>query len=54
MGGDARKSPVLPTGETREIKNLWVADASLFPSASGSNPMLSVMNLALFVAKNVR
>ncbi len=52
MGGN-RDYPVQPNGETREITNLFVADASLFPSASGSNPMLSVQALALHVAKGI-
>ncbi len=49
MGGN-NTAPVQPNGETREITNLFVADASLFPSASGSNPMLSVQALAYHVA----
>jgi choline dehydrogenase-like flavoprotein len=49
MGGNAN-SPVKPNGETREVKNLFVADASLFPAASGTNPMLSVQALAYYVA----
>jgi choline dehydrogenase-like flavoprotein len=52
MGGH-RNAPVQPDGQTREVKNLYVADASLFPSASGSNPMLSVQALAWYVAKQV-
>lgn len=48
MGGKP-DSPVKPNGETREVRNLYVADASLFPSASGVNPMLSVQALAYFV-----
>jgi choline dehydrogenase-like flavoprotein len=49
MGGNSN-APVQPNGETREVKNLFVADASLFPSASGTNPMLSVQALAYHVA----
>ncbi len=41
------------TGETREARNLFVADGSLFPSASGANPMLGIMNLARFVAEQI-
>jgi choline dehydrogenase-like flavoprotein len=52
MGGN-KDYPVKPNGETREAKNLFVADASLFPSASGANPMLSVQALALHVARNL-
>ncbi len=50
MGGNAN-CPVTPTGETREVKNLFVADASLFPSASGTNPMLSIQAMAYYVSQ---
>ncbi|MFN0035743.1 MAG: GMC family oxidoreductase N-terminal domain-containing protein [Saprospiraceae bacterium] len=49
MGGN-RDYPVQPNGETREARNLFVADGSLFPSASGANPMLSIQALAVYVA----
>jgi choline dehydrogenase-like flavoprotein len=52
MGGSARE-PVKPNGETREIQRLFVADGSLFPSASGVNPMLSIQALAYHVAQHV-
>jgi choline dehydrogenase-like flavoprotein len=35
-----------PDHQTHELAGLYVADASLFPTASGVNPMLSVMALA--------
>ncbi len=50
MGGKAN-CPVKPNGETREVKNLFVADTSLFPSASGANPMLSAQALAYYVSQ---
>ncbi len=53
MGGD-RNYPVKPNGETREVRNLYVADGSLFPSASGTNPMLSIQALAWWVAQNMK
>jgi choline dehydrogenase-like flavoprotein len=34
------------TASRRDRERLYVADASLFPTASGVNPMLSVMALA--------
>jgi choline dehydrogenase-like flavoprotein len=54
MGGSNKKHPIKPTGETREIKNLFVADASAFPSASGANPMLSIQALAYYIAQEVK
>ncbi|MBK7936430.1 MAG: GMC family oxidoreductase N-terminal domain-containing protein [Lewinellaceae bacterium] len=53
MGGD-RDHPVKPDGATREVRNLYVADGSLFPSASGTNPMLSIQALAYWVAQNIK
>ena len=52
IGGND-SAPVKPNGETREIKNLYVADTSLFPSASGANPMLSAQALAYHVAMGI-
>jgi choline dehydrogenase-like flavoprotein len=52
MGG-TRDYPVQPDGMTREVRNLYVADASLFPSASGANPMLSTQALARHVASGI-
>ncbi len=54
MGGSNKKHPVKPNGETREVKNLFVADGSLFPSASGANPMLSIQALAYYVAQQIK
>ena len=53
MGGN-KDCPVKPNGETREVRNLFVADGSLFPSASGANPMLSIQALAHWVAQQMR
>ncbi len=52
MGG-GKDYPVKPNGETREVRNLFVADGSLFPSASGANPMLSIQALAYWVARQM-
>lgn len=50
MGG-SKEHPVQPNGETREVRGLFVADGSLFPSASGVNPMLSIQALAVHVGR---
>lgn len=34
-------------------KNLYVADASVFPSASGVNPMVTVMSIADWISRGV-
>jgi long-chain-alcohol oxidase len=46
IGADPATSAVGPDHQTHEVEGLFVADASLFPTASGVNPMLSVMALA--------
>ena len=35
------------------VPGLWVADASLFPSALGRNPQMTVMAFALNVAEQL-
>lgn len=52
MGGNS-DYPVQPDGQVRGVKGLFVADTSLFPSASGANPMLSVQALGYYVAGNI-
>jgi choline dehydrogenase-like flavoprotein len=46
IGTDPATSAVDPDHETHQVRNLFVADASVFPTASGVNPMLSIMGLA--------
>jgi len=46
MGTNPEKSVTDPYGETFDVKNLFVADASLFPSCLGVNPMESIMAFA--------
>jgi choline dehydrogenase-like flavoprotein len=46
IGTDPAGSAVGPDQQTHEVKALYVADASVFPTAVGVNPMLTVMGLA--------
>ena len=46
MGATARTSVVDADNRVWGIRNLYVVDASTFPSASGVNPMLTVMAIA--------
>lgn len=46
-GFDPRTSTADPTGECHEVRNLWIGDGSLFPTAPGVNPMISIMALAI-------
>ncbi|RYP30802.1 hypothetical protein DL767_006083 [Monosporascus sp. MG133] len=42
-----------PRGRVWGAGNLYVADASTFPSASGVNPMITIMAIADWIAQNV-
>jgi choline dehydrogenase-like flavoprotein len=50
IGSRPADAVVDPSGRVWGYENLLVADASLFPQASGVNPMLTVMALANYVA----
>ncbi|MDX6698707.1 MAG: hypothetical protein QOE65_2104 [Solirubrobacteraceae bacterium] len=46
MGADPATSVADPHGQLHDTPGVWVGDASAFPSASGTNPMISIMALA--------
>ena len=46
MGADPATSVANPWGELHDTPGVWIGDASAFPTASGTNPMFSVMSLA--------
>jgi len=46
MGADPQTSVAGPHGELHDVPGVWIGDASAFPTASGTNPMFSVMSLA--------
>ncbi|MEI7560191.1 MAG: GMC family oxidoreductase [Actinomycetes bacterium] len=46
MGTDPTESVAGPWGELHDTPGVWIGDASAFPTASGTNPMVSVMALA--------
>ena len=52
-GRDPRTSATDPWGRVRGARDLYVADTSLFPTALGVNPMVTVMALAARVARAV-
>ena len=59
MGSDGRSHPCDPEGRIRTglagqvVRGLYVADASLFPTAIGANPMITVMALARRVSRTI-
>ena len=53
MGSDARTSVVNADCRSHDVPNLYVADASVFPSASEKNPTLTIMALAARMADHI-
>jgi choline dehydrogenase-like flavoprotein len=53
MGADPRRSVVSELGESHEVKGLFVADGSAFPTSSGVNPMITIMAVADHVARGI-
>ncbi|KAK6129877.1 hypothetical protein DH2020_036395 [Rehmannia glutinosa] len=53
MGVDPEKSAVNPKGETWEVEGLFVADSSVFPTALGVNPMVTIQAIAYCIAQSV-
>jgi choline dehydrogenase-like flavoprotein len=46
MGTDPQTSVAGPFGELHDVKGVWIGDGSAFPTAPGTNPMVSIMALA--------
>lgn len=53
MGGSSETSAVDPDGVSWEVDGLVVADASCFPTASGTNPMVSIEAIAWMNARRL-
>jgi choline dehydrogenase-like flavoprotein len=53
MGRDPRSSVCAPSGRLHEVDNVYVADASTFPTFPGFNPTLTIMANALRVARGI-
>ncbi|KAI7995047.1 Long-chain-alcohol oxidase FAO4A [Camellia lanceoleosa] len=53
MGVDPKGSAVNQMGETWEVEGLYVADSSVFPTALGVNPMVTVQAIAYCTAQSV-
>jgi len=46
MGTDPATSAIGPDAQSHQVKGLFVADASAFPDALGTNPMITIMAMA--------
>ncbi|MGI3184654.1 GMC oxidoreductase [Nioella aestuarii] len=54
MGSDAGDSVVNTDCRVHDVHNLWVADASVFPTSMGVNPSLTIAANALRVADRIK
>lgn len=54
FGADPRTSVLDPFCRTHDIENLFVVDASFFPSSAAVNPALTIVAQALRVADHIR
>jgi choline dehydrogenase-like flavoprotein len=54
IGGNSALGAVDPGGESYEVRNLFVADGSVLPTASGVNPMLTIMGTAHYLAQHIK
>lgn len=53
MGADPKTSVCKPTGETHDVERLYIADGSIFPTALGVNPQITILALATGIAREV-
>lgn len=53
MGTDPAASVADPTGQLHDVPGVWIGDTSAFPTAVGSNPMLTCMALARRTAHTI-
>ena len=53
MGVDPRTSVCAPSGRMHDLSNVYVADASTFPTFPGFNPTLTIMANALRIARRM-
>ena len=54
MGSDRATSVVNADGRSWDVDNLWVCDGSLFPTAGGVNPSLTIQALACRMGARIR
>ncbi|RYH21368.1 hypothetical protein EON65_20780, partial [archaeon] len=53
MSSSSDTGAVAPSGELYSCKNLFVADASVLPTALGINPMITIESVAHMLSRHV-
>jgi len=53
MGDDPKTSVINPRLESHDIKGMYIADGSIFPSSLGVNPQESIMAFSRYCAHNL-
>lgn len=53
MGENPAASVVAPTGETHDLKNLYIFDSSIFPTSSVVNPANTIQSVSLYLSDRV-
>ena len=53
MSADPKRGVCKVNGETHEVENLFIADGSVFPTALGVNPQITILALATGIARDV-
>lgn len=53
MGTNPKKSVVGPTGETHGMKNLYIADGSIFPTSLGVNPQETIWAMTTKICEGI-
>ena len=53
MGNDPKNSVVNKHGKSHELENLFIVDASIFPTSSCVNPASTIQALALYISESI-
>ncbi len=53
MSADPTLGPTAPTGELHGVRNLFVGDASVFPTTPAVNPMITIMAMAMRTSESI-